>query len=329
MTKSDTLLLSKAGVQPEERTPSTGGLPLVLARLAVKRVQILAVTMLVIMATGWFLENVLQGDIQSDLQYIGEWGPPAFMIVASFAMLALARIPRVTLEAVLIAALLYEVAMSWGIVVSSYWGAFQGVPAGVITEDVVGFGGVALWMMFFTVLVPTVPRRALSALVLSAAAVPVVYLLEVRAGRAPALPGGEFFWTFISPYIGVSILAYIAARVVYRLGQDVSRAREMGSYRLVEQLGRGGMGEVWRADHRMLARPAAVKIIHQEVLGPDSATAQTVLNRFEREAQVTASLQSPHTVEPVRAASSGACRSRPLTSLRVARGGAPARYGAP
>jgi serine/threonine-protein kinase len=292
------MLLSKASVEAAPgRTPSTGGLPPVLAKLAVKRVRVLAIVVLWIMATGWILENVLQGDIQSDLRYFGEWGAPVFMIVASIVMIVLARMPRVSVESVLIAALVYEVAMSWGIVLSSYWGAFQGMPASGMTEDIVGLTGVALWMLFFTVVVPTAPRRAAAALVLSAAAVPVIYLLEVRAGRAPSLPAGEFFWIFVSPYLGVCILAYITARIVYRLGQDVSRAREMGSYRLVERLGVGGMGEVWRANHRMLARPAAIKLIHQEVLGPDSGTAEAMLARFEREAQVTASLQSPHTVE--------------------------------
>jgi serine/threonine-protein kinase len=298
MTEPDRMLLSKASVEAAPgRTPSTGGLPPVLAKLAVKRVRVLAIVVLWIMATGWILENVLQGDIQSDLRYFGEWGAPVFMIVASIVMIVLARMPRVSVESVLIAALVYEVAMSWGIVLSSYWGAFQGMPASGMTEDIVGLTGVALWMLFFTVVVPTAPRRAAAALVLSAAAVPVIYLLEVRAGRAPSLPAGEFFWIFVSPYLGVCILAYITARIVYRLGQDVSRAREMGSYRLVERLGVGGMGEVWRANHRMLARPAAIKLIHQEVLGPDSGTAEAMLARFEREAQVTASLQSPHTVE--------------------------------
>jgi serine/threonine-protein kinase len=69
----------------------------------------------------------------------------------------------------------------------------------------------------------------------------------------------------------------------------------VGSYRLISRLGWGGMGEVWRATHRLLARPAAVKLIRQQV-EPGEAHEQLV-RRFEREAQVTARLRSPHTVQ--------------------------------
>jgi serine/threonine-protein kinase len=71
----------------------------------------------------------------------------------------------------------------------------------------------------------------------------------------------------------------------------------MGSYQLVERLGSGGMGEVWRAEHRMLVRPAAIKLIRPEVLGATSLDGQHVVRRFEREAQATALLRSAHTVE--------------------------------
>jgi serine/threonine-protein kinase len=171
------------------------------------------------------------------------------------------------------------------------------MPAYLMESDVVGLTGVALWMLVLTVLVPTQPGRALVALLLSSSAVPIVYLLEVRADRAPALDGIQFFLVFVGPYLFVAGLAYVSARVVYRLGQDVSRAREMGSYRLAEKLGQGGMGEVWRARHRMLARPAAVKLIHGEALGVEPSTGAMLAARFEREAQATALLQSPHTVE--------------------------------
>ena len=57
------------------------------------------------------------------------------------------------------------------------------------------------------------------------------------------------------------------------------------------------MGEVYRASHHTLARPAAVKLIRQEVLGSTSAAgARLIVERFRREAQATASLQSPHTI---------------------------------
>lgn len=69
----------------------------------------------------------------------------------------------------------------------------------------------------------------------------------------------------------------------------------LGSYRLVERLGSGGMGEVWLARHKLLARPAAVKLIRPEALG--RAANVHVIERFEREAQVTATLKSPHTVQ--------------------------------
>ena len=69
----------------------------------------------------------------------------------------------------------------------------------------------------------------------------------------------------------------------------------VGSYRLESKLGAGGMGEVWLARHRLLARPAAVKLIRHDPR-PGSNRDQLV-RRFQREAQVTAELRSPHTVQ--------------------------------
>jgi serine/threonine-protein kinase len=57
------------------------------------------------------------------------------------------------------------------------------------------------------------------------------------------------------------------------------------------------MGEVWRAEHRMLARPAAIKIVMPQTLEASGTEAQTLYRRFEREARATARLSSLHTIE--------------------------------
>jgi hypothetical protein len=70
----------------------------------------------------------------------------------------------------------------------------------------------------------------------------------------------------------------------------------IGSYSLMERLGSGGMGEVWLARHQLLARPAAVKLV-RESTSPGGGDLHALRQRFAREAQATAALRSPHTVQ--------------------------------
>jgi serine/threonine protein kinase len=74
----------------------------------------------------------------------------------------------------------------------------------------------------------------------------------------------------------------------------VDEGLPLGLYRLIETLGEGGMGEVWRARHQLLARPCAVKLIRPELLGESSREAAT--ERFRLEARSIARLSSPNTV---------------------------------
>ena len=98
-------------------------------------------------------------------------------------------------------------------------------------------------------------------------------------------------------YIMVGV-AVLISYVVRDLGREVSKAREMGSYRLINRLGQGGMGEVWLARHHMLARDAAIKLIQPDALRRNSGGNVTLIRkRFEQEARTTAALRSPHTVE--------------------------------
>jgi serine/threonine protein kinase len=75
------------------------------------------------------------------------------------------------------------------------------------------------------------------------------------------------------------------------------RARDLGSYKLVARLGAGGMGEVWRAEHRLLARSAAIKLIRAEALDGDPEAVGEIRERFRREAQTLASMKSRNTIE--------------------------------
>ncbi|MEQ1659512.1 MAG: hypothetical protein ABL896_12125, partial [Hylemonella sp.] len=74
-----------------------------------------------------------------------------------------------------------------------------------------------------------------------------------------------------------------------------ARAKDLGSYRLVAKLGAGGMGEVWRAEHRMLARSAAIKLIRTDTVR-DPKQLDEIRERFRREAQTLASMKSRHTI---------------------------------
>ena len=156
---------------------------------------------------------------------------------------------------------------------------------------------IGVQILLFAAIVPTPPRKTVIASFIAVMMNPVGMLIS-RANGA---------WNFGSP-MHVFLMHYpdfllvgvagVISHVVTQLGRQVTKAREMGSYRLGELLGRGGMGEVYRATHTMLARPAAVKLIRPETLGGgNSDAAQLAIRRFAREAEAAANLRSPHTVE--------------------------------
>ncbi|NIM51458.1 MAG: protein kinase [Gemmatimonadales bacterium] len=299
MTEQDHLFVTKgpSPSPPAAERVRTTGLPRSLLLQAVKRLRIVSGVVFVLEVVTWFGSNLVQGELALEFIHAYQWGPPVLIMAASLAVFGLTGTARVPPAALLNIGLIYEVVVSLGIAVSTYWSAFVGVTADQVGGDLIGVSAVAIWIILFATLVPAPPRRALAAMVVSAAAPPLTVLLETQSGRAPVIAADTFFWVFVFPYVLTVIVAYIAARVVYRLGQDVRRAREMGAYRLESLIGRGGMGEVWRASHRLLVRPAAVKLIRGDALGVGAGLHEAVMARFEREAQVTACLQSPHTVE--------------------------------
>jgi len=93
-----------------------------------------------------------------------------------------------------------------------------------------------------------------------------------------------------------ALVSVYGAHTTHLARKELFEAKQLGHYRLTEKIGNGGMGEVWRAEHDLLARPAAVKLIRPEVLGETNGGSAVALRRFEREARATAMLHSPHTI---------------------------------
>jgi serine/threonine protein kinase/CHASE1-domain containing sensor protein len=102
----------------------------------------------------------------------------------------------------------------------------------------------------------------------------------------------------LSPVIGSfgALLALAAMLIVgtldlaRRLRGEVQAAKQVGQYHLIRKLGEGGMGIVYEAEHALLRRPTAVKVISPRAVGHQA------IERFEREVKATSQLTHPNTV---------------------------------
>jgi serine/threonine-protein kinase len=81
------------------------------------------------------------------------------------------------------------------------------------------------------------------------------------------------------------IAAVIGVHTINTLRHEAFRAKQLGQYRLRQLIGSGGMGEVYLAEHVLMKRPCAIKLIR-----PEKAGDPRVLARFEREVRSTAKL---------------------------------------
>jgi eukaryotic-like serine/threonine-protein kinase len=161
---------------------------------------------------------------------------------------------------------------------------------------IIGIPKVALWIALVGFLIPNAPKTKLVVALISASMWPLAYFLNLHLHGYEPLPLNRLLVWLHVPYI-IAVVTYAISKRINAMETAAQRARELGSYDLVSRIGSGGMGEVWRARHHLLARDAAIKLIRSDLLsGKPGAQAETARHRFKREAQATAALQSSHTV---------------------------------
>jgi hypothetical protein len=145
-------------------------------------------------------------------------------------------------------------------------------------------------LLYRAAIVPSPPWRTGWISALAAAPAPILAaVLYSRSTPAEVSRGTAVAYAFLWGLLAV-FLSTLVSFGTFRLRKSVARARRLGQYTLGEKLGEGGMGVVYRAEHEMLRRPTAIKLLPPGRAGEDS------LKRFEREVQQTARLTSPHTV---------------------------------
>lgn len=158
-------------------------------------------------------------------------------------------------------------------------------------------------MAAYALFIPNGWLRASAVIVPTALATPLIWLVvsvrnpEVAALAAPVL---DFRAVSTLYLLGAILMAacILGTMLITRFRSMAIDARSDALYDLRTQIGKGGMGEVWLAEHKTLARPAAIKIVRPDLLADgDKAAGTNVVKRFAREAQATAALRSPHTVE--------------------------------
>lgn len=159
--------------------------------------------------------------------------------------------------------------------------------------------GTMLLTFAYCMLIPNTWRAA-AKVVLLIVAVPVLTELSLYAAKPEALRSareivmghqGRVTEDVVIMMIAAGLSIY-GTHVINTLRTEAFEAQQLNQYQLGKKLGTGGMGEVYLAEHRLLKRPCAIKLIR-----PASANDPVSLRRFEREVRATARLSHPNTIE--------------------------------
>ena len=154
------------------------------------------------------------------------------------------------------------------------------------------------WLMLiflYALFIPNTWRRA--ALVIGAMAVApvavttVMWLTDSLCNLALAKQSGFFVEMFLQMSLA-AVSSVVGVHTIGTLRREAFKAKQLGQYNLRHLIGVGGMGEVYLAEHRLMKRPCAIKLIR-----PDKAGDPKILARFEREVKASAKLSHWNSIE--------------------------------
>jgi eukaryotic-like serine/threonine-protein kinase len=265
-------------------------LPLALMNKSVNRLcwvtLLFAVTTMAMFVVQWLFQPEI-AKLQREPQYLAIW---AGVLGMNIAFAVAHRRGTFAPAYIMMLATFYEIAVSFG--VSMLETAFPFDPLAPVR----GVSVIALWITMCGLMIPNTPRMTMLASLGSAATWPLAYFINLQVYSNEPLPFNRLImWIF--PTVAAAFWAYFLNKRIFHMEMEMERQKEMGSYELEAMIGKGGMGEVWRARHRLLAREAAIKLIRTDVLAAQTGRAAALVRRrFEAEAKATAALRSPHTV---------------------------------
>ncbi len=205
-----------------------------------------------------------------------------------FALLRLQQ--RSAMEHIIVLGLVYEVIIAFFMSLTDY-----SIPGGPGYQADGKITWVYLWITIYPLIVPCSPKKTIIAAACSSAMVMVAMLFATMVFQNP-MPSSTAIYLTLEGLVMVSFFASLTAYIIHQSNLAINKERHHSSYQLESLLGEGNMGKVWQAKHKMLHRPAAIKIIDMDKISSHPKVQQEYILRFEREAQSTASLYSPHSI---------------------------------
>ncbi len=258
--------------------------PLQLLDQGARRLAVLAAVLAVTFIALQLFQRVAQPQLAPILDDPITRLPALAAVLMAAGLVALHRYHVVTSRTLLAIGMAFEIVVAFSLAMVETSRPFDA------DTPLLGLSAIAAWILLMTAVVPSRPAVRFGLAFAAATTWPLAYWINcTRFDFVTESWRQTSIWPTMN-YL-IAILTYLLARGTYSAAREAQTAPTLGSYQLLRPIGEGGMGEVWRASHKMLARPAAIKLVKF-----DAGREEIFEQRFHREANAIAGLQSPHTV---------------------------------